>query len=259
MKLFLSNLSVITLLFFNVILGAKETPYWIEQNVHFEGIYHNLDEVDHEPRVIEKSDPIFPEELKGKEGKVELFYLIDENGIPQQIQCKGMSHKLFGDSAVRSITNRRYQPAIKDGEPVKVLKNEIIVFWELEKAKQDLNNQIYKVEKDVKLKGDYFKTSEVDIKPTLIHRGRLSYPRELRIKGEEGTAIVYFIIDEEGKTQQVQYRKATHRMFGVKAVVYVQGFQFKPAVKNGERVKVLGKTAVRFKIGDRTKEANRIK
>ena len=90
-----------------------------------------LSEVDTEPVAISKAAPRYHAVARQakQEGDVVLNVLVDENGAVTEVEVlKGIEGSMLDDAAIRAIRKWTYQPATKDGVPVKVWAMEIISF-----------------------------------------------------------------------------------------------------------------------------------
>ena len=78
---------------------------------------------------------------------------------------------------------------------------------------------------------------------------KLEYPIELYDNGLEGSVVVQFAIDEQGKVQEVEIVESTDERFNVAAVeVFQKMRRWKPGEQNGKPVKVYFTFPLNFKI-----------
>jgi TonB family protein len=75
-----------------------------------------------DPKCIECPVAPYPEAVRrrGLEGLVELSYVIDETGAVRDITVQESGGEIFDDSVTRAVQEWRYQPATKDGAPVRM-------------------------------------------------------------------------------------------------------------------------------------------
>ena len=75
-----------------------------------------------DPKCLECRAAPYPEEARrrGVEGLVELSYVIDENGAVQDVTVQKSGGEMFDDNATRAVQEWRYQPATKNGVPVRI-------------------------------------------------------------------------------------------------------------------------------------------
>jgi len=74
------------------------------------------------PKLISGNAPVYPitRRFKGEPGSATLSYVIDADGLVKKIKILHATYKYFGDHAVIALRDWRFQPAIKDGKPVRV-------------------------------------------------------------------------------------------------------------------------------------------
>lgn len=81
-------------------------------------------------------EPVYPEHarVRGIEGRVIIEYVIDENGVPTDLQVVDADPPgLFERAALRAVSAWRYQPALRYGKPVKSPEAEAVLLFELNK------------------------------------------------------------------------------------------------------------------------------
>jgi len=89
-----------------------------------------LEEVDTEPELRERVDPRYPAAAveRGIEGTVTVSALISETGdVLDVVVVQGLAGG-FNEETVKAVMQWKYDPAIKDGQPVKVRKQISITF-----------------------------------------------------------------------------------------------------------------------------------
>jgi len=81
-----------------------------------------LSEVDRIPQPIYRVAPVFPYEMKqaGISGTVSLLFVCDSQGRVRRIQVKSSSHREFENNAIRALREWKFEPGMKDGQPVNV-------------------------------------------------------------------------------------------------------------------------------------------
>ena len=81
-----------------------------------------LSEVDRIPQVLYRVAPVFPYEMKqaGISGKVSLLFICDRKGRVRRVQVKSSSHREFEENAIRALREWKFEPGMKDGQPVNV-------------------------------------------------------------------------------------------------------------------------------------------
>lgn len=98
--------------------------------------------------------------------------------------------------------------------------------------------------------GEFFKTSEVDQKPTALKVAGPQYPQGWAPARVAGETQIAFIINAKGRTEQVQVVTATDEAFGDAAREAVLKWRFKAAKKDGKPVAVAIVQKVEFNLED---------
>lgn len=82
------------------------------------------------PKLISDIQPEFPEKLrkKKKAGTVVISFVVNEHGVPQQLQIKSTSDHGFDRVSLDAVRQWRFEPATVDGEPSAVITNTEITF-----------------------------------------------------------------------------------------------------------------------------------
>jgi len=75
---------------------------------------------DRKAKVIYKVEPTYTEDARAKqiEGSVQLGVTVDQNGMPQNIQVKRSLYPSLDQAAIAALRLWRFEPGIKDGQPV---------------------------------------------------------------------------------------------------------------------------------------------
>ncbi|GAK34596.1 hypothetical protein JCM17846_15150 [Iodidimonas nitroreducens] len=84
---------------------------------------------------IHKVAPVYPEQARasGIEGRVVLEYIINEEGIPVDIQIvEAEPQGVFEPAAIAAVSQWRYQPALKLGRPTRSPEAEAVLNFELD-------------------------------------------------------------------------------------------------------------------------------
>jgi len=83
-------------------------------------IAEQLEGIDRRARLISHIEPDYPADARAKkiEGFVVLRFTVNHEGVPQNIQVKNPLHPSLDQAAVEAVSKWRFQPALKDGQPV---------------------------------------------------------------------------------------------------------------------------------------------
>ncbi|HTL67894.1 MAG TPA: energy transducer TonB [Lacunisphaera sp.] len=105
-----------------------------------------------------------------------------------------------------------------------------------------------RIERHVAFTGSYFKIKDVDVKPVVKAMQQPVFPPQFRRPGVSGEVLIDFIIDENGKTTQIQCAAATDEAFATAAVEAVRNWRFTPARKGGRPVACAVEQSLSFSI-----------
>lgn len=81
-----------------------------------------------------------------------------------------------------------------------------------------------------------------------VHRVEPVYPGALKSAGIVGSAQVEFVVDLDGRPEEVRCLEATHPLFGVAAETAIQRWWFAPARKDGEPVRTTVRQRLNFTL-----------
>jgi TonB family protein len=90
----------------------------------------------------------------------------------------------------------------------------------------------------------------VDLHPTFVEAVQPVYPPELFREGIEGSANIEFIIDTDGRVQQVRIISASEPAFGTAAAAAVKSWRFTPGQAKGRPVNVRTRQELDFTLDD---------
>lgn len=98
---------------------------------------------DRKAKVIYRVDPEYPEDARAKkiEGTVLLGFTIDHDGLPQGIQVKRSLYPSVDQSAIESVRKWRFEPALKNGQPVSMWVNVEVYFALDSRSKEELETR----------------------------------------------------------------------------------------------------------------------
>jgi protein TonB len=93
------------------------------------------------------------------------------------------------------------------------------------------------------------------VQPELVNRSEVAralereYPRALQNRGIEGSVVVWFWIDEEGKVRKYEIRQSSgHAALDEAAVRVIPIMKFRPARRHGEPIRVIVALPIRFEL-----------
>jgi TonB family protein len=91
--------------------------------------------------------------------------------------------------------------------------------------------------------------ADLDNPPKPVSRRPPVYPSKLEATNEPGSAIIEFIIDEEGDAQLPRIVSSTATEFGYAAAQAVATWRFEPPTVKNKAVLARGQITVEFKAG----------
>lgn len=103
------------------------------------------------------------------------------------------------------------------------------------------------VAKDAFKEGDIIENDQLDEAAEPIQRITPDYPPSLERIGAKGRVVVQFTVDEKGKVVQPKVKTTTNKKFNQAAITAIKQWKFKPAVKDGRRVKTRWVVPFNFK------------
>ena len=83
---------------------------------------------DSKPRLVFQPSPELTPELRRREAKVVVAFLVDENGDVVEPRLESSSDPQFGPVALAAVARWRFEPAIRDGAPVRTRMRVPMVF-----------------------------------------------------------------------------------------------------------------------------------
>ena len=93
-----------------------------------------------------------------------------------------------------------------------------------------------------------FEIHDLDRNPSVLKRGTLRYPSNLKRKGLEGEVKLLVQIDEVGKVKVLEVVSSTHPDFVKPSRLAAENSVYEPPRRNGEAVKVQFYLPVRFSL-----------
>ncbi|PTY05123.1 hypothetical protein DB347_16745 [Opitutaceae bacterium EW11] len=94
----------------------------VTNQIQLTGTYYPLSEVDQAPVAVKQTPPSFPSKMRkaGIDGKAIVVLIVNEKGLPEQVQVEQATHELFAKAAIDAIRQWQFKPATKGGQPVAV-------------------------------------------------------------------------------------------------------------------------------------------
>ncbi|MGO9095127.1 MAG: energy transducer TonB [Bryobacteraceae bacterium] len=187
------------------------------------------------PRPIHTVEAAYTEEARqaGIEGAVVLYLEISAEGRPENIHVRTSLRPDLDKNAIAAIEQWIFEPAKKDGKPVRTAET-MAVSFRLPQSPADDN--VYKVGGDVSA-------------PQAIKHVEPKYTAETRAAGVEGTVRLKVVINREGRPEDIVVVKSLHPDLDANAIAAVQQWEFDPGRKGGTPVRVPATIEINFRLG----------
>ena len=195
--------------------------------------------------------PVYPLNAlrAGLKGKTQLNFVVGPSGKVIKANVIAATTPEMGLAALAMIDTWQFTPAKKkDGTPMFAA---LAIEHSFEPSGQgdvpvtDAAHRILRLmqKHPEKIVG----ANELDQLPKPISRRPLVYPVALEVAAQPGSAVIEFIIDEEGDEQLPVIISSTAPEFGYAAVQAVAAWRFEPAKKNGQTVISRARLPINFK------------
>jgi periplasmic protein TonB len=115
------------------------------------------------------------------------------------------------------------------------------------------------VSQEAKFSAELLDVSSTSVPPKPKAGMKYTYPKEMLKTKISGQAVVDFVVNKEGKPEQIQVTSATNGYFAETAKKAVAAMEFTPAQKEGEPVAVKMQRTVKFKAPDENQRPPQLK
>ncbi|MCI0387585.1 MAG: M56 family metallopeptidase [Acidobacteria bacterium] len=133
----------------------------------------------------------------------------------------------LNESAIEAAKKIRFEPAMKDGQPVSVRGS---------------------LEYSFNLYNDPIRQMDRSIKPTITYREMAQYTEEARDNNVEGTVVLSVVFRVDGLISDVRVIRGLSHGLTEKALEAARKTRFEPAIKDGQPVNVRGNLEFHFKL-----------
>ena len=192
------------------------------------------DSLDRLPKVISQDEPEYPFSLRlhGNKGDVLISFYVDTDGSVFNPEVIKSSRPDFEAPAVESVLKWKFEPGIKNGQPV-VTHMEVPIFFQLRYGVDSSGGaDVWRIPDSAprSLPAQY----QYDEAPKPLVTSAPVYPFELLTQKVRGDAVVAFGIDPNGQTHVIKVVSATLPEFGDAAAAMIEAWTFEPARKDGK-------------------------
>lgn len=215
----------------------------LKQELKVTGDYLSAKSVDTPPKLAKPStSPVYPIEfyLHGVEGNAIIACIVNTEGKAVQVQALSATHAGFVEPAIKAVKQWKWSPALKDGSPVNCLISIPVHFKDITLSvkppkKLPRGSRFLLVpDSEPALKGEFLFIKDVDVAPEPWGiRAAPVFPSDLIHNNINlGEAVIGFLVNEKGLTEQAQVLSATYAALGESAVQAVKRWRYRPALKN---------------------------
>jgi len=193
----------------------------------------NRRSVNRPPRVLKTVPSQYPDRLKGSgvSGEVIASILVDRMGRASHIRVEQSPDDLFTDSALTSLSQWEFLPALKNGRLTNSrLRVSISVSEEMgDTTYFDFSGGRITLE-GVSYGGDH----EHEVKR--LFGLRPVFPFEMLVDAKPGEVLLEFSVDGDGKPYDMKVLEATHKEFSFASQAAMAHWRFSPALQEGKTV-----------------------
>ena len=189
-----------------------------------------------ELKLVKFVEPVFPDGLRQEgvpEGHVTLAVGCDAGGVPTDILVLTATHPKLADAAVQAVREWRFtpsdNPAARAPRTIRVgfkLEGVIMIYpfgrnYE-EQVAATVSNQLMRAPVKVP------RVQMLAQAPKPLAQPMPAYPAELASQGREGTAVVHFYIDADGRVRLPAVIEASAPEFAAAALAAVAKWRYEP-------------------------------
>lgn len=110
--------------------AAKPVPVPVKNEFKLSGEFVKAGELPQPLTIVRQATPRYPLIWRnaGIGGKVQLIFIVDEKGRPEEVQVVEASDAAFGEAAVEAVKQWRYKPVKVADKPVRVAVVQVLTF-----------------------------------------------------------------------------------------------------------------------------------
>jgi TonB family protein len=189
-----------------------------------------------------RADPEYSEEArKAKwQGAVLLQVVIDDSGVPQNIQVVRPLGLGLDQKAIEAVEKWRFKPGMKDGQPVPVAANIEVQFRLLQSPELAAGAPTV---------AGAVQVSEGVMSSRIVSRVPPDYPPTAKAARVQGAVQINLLVGPDGKVQNLQAVSGP-AMLTQAAMEAVRQWVYQPFLLNGQPVAVQTTTTVNFVLAN---------
>lgn len=197
------------------------------------------------PSVLKRPPPEFPTSMRkrGLDGEVVLKGVMTPEGKYEYIQVIKAAHPAFEKAAVSAMFGISIEPATLDGKPIPQVAQVPFNFLLTDVGRYA------RPEVDPDRSAYYFPKAlpeQYDFAPVVRILSLPTYPYDLALDDQTGSAVVTVTIDATGEVRDAKVVEASQPAFGESLKAMIQNWKIEPALKNGRPISVQFKNKHRF-------------
>jgi TonB family protein len=161
------------------------------------------------------------------EGKIVLSAVFSADGQISDIKViQGLPDGLT-ENAIMAAKKIRFEPAMKDGQPVSV------------RGRLEFTFNLYK---------DPIQQMDASLRPTITYREKAKYTQEAKDNKVEGTVVLSVVFGADGQIGDIGVIRGLPYGLTQKAIEAISKIRFEPAMKDGHTVSVRGDIEFTFNL-----------
>ncbi|MEZ5415380.1 MAG: TonB family protein [Opitutaceae bacterium] len=209
-----------------------------------------FDELDTPPKPIKQPAPKYPQDelYKNKMGAAVVEFEVNTDGAVQFPRVVAESESVFGYPAMTAVSKWKFIPGMKNGKPT-AARMVVPIYFTIEPG--EANELIAQIRTII----TGFPPESPDGVPERYRYDTAPEPTRFQapvwpwINGKperEGTADVFYVINEKGRVMQARVVSASSPAFGKAAQAAVECWRFTPATLKGKPMPALGRRLIDF-------------
>lgn len=207
---------------------------------------------DQPPVVKVAGASVYPYELLKQrvKGKATIFFMIDPDGRVRQTEVVSATHADFGAATQAMMQSWKFEPAMRQGQPIYSVFKMEHVFDEDERDSWIDDDALRLLRASEKNPSLLVKLSDLDALPVPLYKPMPAYPFNLKKENKSGLAIIEFVLDEKGAVHFPRIVEADQAEFGWAAATAVVRWRFTPPLQKGKPVQARLRLPMRFTAQD---------
>jgi len=183
----------------------------------------------HSPRAIEKIAPVLPPEFGSLQVRAtaDIECLVDTDGHVTEAKVLAASHPEFGEAALTAARRWRFEPGMREGHPASY---RIMIPFIYKTPVQEALENFFHRKIFFELDGPVVPAESLPKWPVASVSSWPHYPAKLQGSGLTGSAVIAFVINQQGEVINPELIKATHPEFVLPAMAAIVSQRFAPVL-----------------------------